>query len=67
MAKGVRINFQCAQRSPSALTQFSILEREDLFPIVPHADHRPAVLLGLGHERVAKRVDVLPGGALSAP
>jgi hypothetical protein len=35
-----------------------ILEREDLFPIVFHADYDPALLFGLSHERIAERSDL---------
>ena len=52
--------------TPVELVLF-LLRWENLLPIVLHADDSPTVFLRLGHERVGKRVDVLPGGVLSAP
>src|SRR5437763_12625386 len=58
VAKGSTSTFNALRDRLLPLTQFSILEREDLFPIVLHADDRPAVLLRFGHERVGKCTDL---------
>ena len=43
--------------SPSLSNRLSLIEREDLLPVIFHADHGPTFLLGLGHERISERTD----------
>ena len=43
--------------SPSLFNRLSLIEREDLLPVIFHADHGPILLLGLTHERIGERAD----------
>ena len=62
--RGVRAR----RRAPAdALIHGSRLEREDALPVVLHADHRPAVLLGLVVERRGEGADLAVGQPCAGP